>query len=67
MQVYFLLSCKSCKWFRKCGGTTKELEDLVEFKPCSNCHGARKFKCPQCATIMKIKRVNVPDGNIPKE
>ncbi len=63
MQVYFLLSCK-CKWFKKTTGTTEDLSGLVEFKACKNCHGQRKFKCPQCGNIIKLQRVNVKDGNI---
>ena len=60
METYFILSCV-CKWFLKCNGTQESLKDLVEFKPCANCHGARKFKCPKCAKIMKLKRVNIAD------
>lgn len=58
MQVYFLLSCKKCKFFNKNGGTTEELKDFVEFKPCKSCHGPRKFKCPKCGNIIKMQRVN---------
>lgn len=52
-----MLKCLKCKWWRKCNGTTPELKDLVEFKPCVNCHGARKFKCPKCGTIIKMQRL----------
>jgi hypothetical protein len=61
MQVYFLLKCQKCKWWRKSTGLTEDLKDLVEFKPCANCHGLRKFKCPKCAKIIKMMRVNVND------
>ena len=61
MQVFILLKCNRCKWYRKCKGTSEELKDLVEFKPCLNCHGPRKFKCPGCATIIKSMRVEQPD------
>lgn len=61
MQVYFLLRCKKCKWWRKCAGLSKDLEDLVEIKKCNNCGGVRKFKCPECTTPMKMMRVNIPE------
>ena len=60
MQVYFLLKCK-CKWWKKTTGTTEDLKGLVEHKPCANCHGARKFKCPKCGTIVKMMRVTTKD------
>lgn len=64
MIVYFLLSCSKCKWFLKSNGTTEALKGLVEFKPCATCHGIRKFKCPQCANIMKLQRVNVKEPDV---
>ena len=67
MKVYFLLKCKRCKWWRKCQGLTKDLEDLVEVKRCANCGGVRKFKCPECATLIKMMRVNIEDDNIQKK
>lgn len=56
MDTYFLLSCSKCKWFRK--GDFVDFKDLKEFKPCATCHGFKKYKCPQCANIIKLKRVN---------
>lgn len=53
--VYFLLKCKSCRWWRKSLAT--DLTDLVEFKACASCSGPRKFKCPKCASIIKSVRV----------
>ena len=64
MQVYFLLRCRRCKWWRKCPGLTKDLEDLVEIKKCKNCGGVRKFKCPKCAEMIKMMRVEKPDDDI---
>lgn len=61
MHTYFLLTCPKCKWHLNCNGTTESFKGLVEFKPCANCHNKRKFKCPKCATIMPLKRVNVKD------
>ena len=58
LRSLFVLKCK-CKWFKKSDGTSKDLEDLVEFKPCSNCGGPRKFKCPNCGNIVKMMRFNV--------
>lgn len=66
MQVYFMLRCK-CSWFRKCSGTSESYKDLREFKPCSNCHGPRKFKCPKCAQIVKAVRYEEPDPPEMKE
>lgn len=56
MEVYFLLTCKKCKWWRKCSGISEELKDLVEIKNCINCGGPRKFKCPKCSTLIKMMR-----------
>ena len=66
MQVYFLLSCNKCKWWKKSTGTTEDLKDLIEFKPCANCRlYPRKFKCPKCNNIVKMLRAQVKeDGNI---
>lgn len=58
MNVYFLISCKRCKWFRKSTGLTEDLKDLVEIKKCNNCGGVKKFKCPKCSNIVKALRVN---------
>jgi len=60
MQIYYILKC-TCKWWRKCLGTTESLKDLVEFKPCTTCHGPRKFKCPKCGKIVKAVRAEYPD------
>lgn len=60
MQVFYILKC-TCKWWRKCLGTTESLKDLVEFKPCATCHGPRKFKCPKCGKIIKAVRAEYPD------
>ena len=69
MNVYFLLSCNKCKWWRKSNGTTEDLKDLREHKPCSNCNlYPRKFKCPKCGNIIKMFRVNERnDADIQKE
>jgi len=53
----FILKCKKCQWYKKTLGTKDELKGLVEFKPCANCHGIRKFKCPDCGTIIKMFRL----------
>ena len=63
MDVYFLLSCNKCKWWKKSTGTTADLQGLVEHKACANCHGQRKFKCPKCANIVKMLRVNTASKN----
>lgn len=60
MQVFYILKC-TCKWWRKCLGTTESWKDLVEFKPCVSCHGPRKFKCPKCGKIVKAVRAEYPD------
>lgn len=69
MNVYFLLSCNKCKWWKKSTGTTEDLKGLVEVKGCANCHyKQRKFKCPKCANVVKMMRVNEEtDANIQKK
>jgi hypothetical protein len=54
-QVYFLLKCASCKWWRKSNGLSSDLKDLKEVSNCAHCSG-RKFKCPQCGQIVKMIR-----------
>jgi hypothetical protein len=56
--VYFLLKCNKCGWWRKSTGLSEDLKDLAEIKFCHNCGGARKFKCPKCAQMVKMIRVN---------
>lgn len=63
MEVYFYLKCNKCNWFFKSDGKSESLKSLVEFKPCQNCHGPKKFKCPKCANIVKMMRVNNYDVN----
>ena len=57
IQVYYLLKCVPCKWWRKWSGMPDDVKDLVEFRPCTSCHGPKKFKCPQCGKIIKALRV----------
>ena len=55
-EVYFLLKCRKCSWWRKSTGLSEDLKDLAEVKTCASC-GGRKFKCPKCGTHIKLMRV----------
>jgi len=54
--VYFILKCRKCNWWRRSTGLSADLQDLAEVKGCVSC-GGRKFKCPKCGTHIKLMRV----------
>ena len=61
MDVYFLLKCKSCNWFRKSNGLSSDLKDLTQVANCAKCSG-RKFKCPKCGQPVKMIRARSING-----
>lgn len=57
MDKNFIIRCPKCRWARMSTGLSEDLKDLREIKTCSNCGGARKFRCPQCGQIAKQTRI----------
>ena len=58
MAIVFQLFCDYCGWKRLSDG--KDLSDLTEVNLCSTCSGGRRFKCPRCGRVAKIRKLDYP-------
>jgi hypothetical protein len=57
MRVEFLAKCK-CGFFRKSQDSLSGFKDLTPYSGCKHCYGPARYKCPKCASLIKVKRVN---------
>lgn len=57
MQKSFIIKCLRCAWSETSTGISADLKHLNEVKTgCPTCGSARRFKCPRCGQIAKMKR-----------
>lgn len=58
----FIIKCNSCGWSRRSSGVSVDLADLHEIvNNCSDCGKARRFQCPRCGSVSRMKRIQ---GNV---
>jgi tRNA(Ile2) C34 agmatinyltransferase TiaS len=54
----FIIRCDFCKWQELNSGLPKDLAHLFELKnTCDKCGKPRRFRCPKCGRMAKMKRI----------